>query len=65
MNENDLWQDFELSGSVNEYLRYKNSERLTAQNEKAGESHADSNERHRASRSKSRRGRPDINDSNP
>ena len=45
MNESDLWQDFESSGSVSGYLRYKSSQDHTGQSEKAGENRADGNNR--------------------
>lgn len=56
MNESDLWQDFESSGSVSGYLRYKSSQGHTGQSEKAGENRADGNNRIGASRSESGRG---------
>ena len=61
----DLWQNFESSGSVSEYLRYKSSQRRAALEEKAGENRADGNDRDSAARSESGRGRPDINDPDP
>ena len=56
MNESDLWQDFESSGSVSGYLRDKSSQDDTGQSEKAGENRADGNNRIGASRSESGRG---------
>lgn len=65
MADTDLWQSFESTGSVSEYLRYKNSQRAAGGQKKAGESRADGYDRNSAARSESGRSRPDINDPDP